>query len=92
MRRLQMETVIHKFFRQSWEGHRLHSPSFIYIFRRPDPAMQNGMALAIAIAVDKQFGGSRDSLGVAAQLHHSIVASSLSRTVYISLTTGYLTP
>ena len=56
------------------------------------PTMQTGMASAIAIAVEKPFGGSRDSMGDATRLHQSIIASGPPGTVYISLTIGFPSP
>ena len=50
--------------------------------------VRSGMASAIAIAIEKPFGGGRHSMGDATQLHHSIVATELP--VRISLTMNQL--
>ena len=39
------------------------------------PMVETLMASAFADAVDKQFGGGRDSLGDSTQLHHSFICS-----------------
>ena len=49
----------------------------------PGPMIQKWNASAVAITLEKPFGGGRDALGNATLLHQNIVASSLPGTVYI---------
>ena len=72
-----------------YKGHRQHDHSSKNILRRSRPMVQTGM-VQVQPPWEKQFGGSRDSLEYATQLHQSIVASELPVPVYISQTMGYL--
>ena len=59
-------------------GHRLREPSSICILRVVGAqGAELGWRQQVATAVGRPFGGGRDSLGDATQLHQSVIASDL---------------